>query len=328
MEAIVRVPVYPIKLKGASPEMMALGQAYIDSNPTLSETSRTRKQAFLNTIFEFFHDDVPNITHDRFNAFKAWMRNDKKYRSENIRRTIGTTFAFLHYLHAKGIRKEPVKFDRLISIPRDKSRATAFTEDQYIKLLEAAAEDDPAISDYWPSAIIIGWNTGLRISDVNGLTWSSVDFKSGVIRLKPQKMRHTDQYVEIPIEPELKAHLEFLYEQRDAVRPSPFVLPTMVWQAEEHYSDRALEFRRICNKAGIPKNYSFKSFRHAFITRLFNAQADAEIIGSITGQSKHTVYTYVRHISHATKVRAMERARQVMIEERSQPMKIELPPGN
>ncbi|HEU4343702.1 MAG TPA: tyrosine-type recombinase/integrase [Candidatus Binatia bacterium] len=324
MEAIDPVPdvrTFEPKLNGASPEILAMGYAFLDSKPLNSPTTRTRKAHFLNVHFKFFKNDSVNVTQDQMNAFLVWMRTEQKYRSAGIGKVKSNTMEFLRYLHSQGIRKEEPDFRKLTKIPQDQSRATAFSHADYLKLLDAAMSTETQF-EYWPSAIIIGWNTGLRISDVTFLLWSSVDFENNVLRLKPMKLRHLGQSLEIPIEPELRTHLKFLWENRDPKKP--YVLPSMAWQAEDHYRWQSAEFGQICKKAGLV-GYSFKSFRHAFVTRLLNAGVDARVIGSITGQSVQTVYKYTRHVTLAAKVMALSKARQAMADARTVALNIELP---
>lgn len=324
IDPVPNVPVFKYPLKGASPEVLALGYAFLDSKPLNKPITRNRKLDMLNVHFKFFKDDSVNVTQAQMNAFILWMRNDLKFRSNGLGKVKANSMEFLRYLHAQGIRKEEPDFRKFVKIPHDQSRATAFSHPQYLKLLDAAMNTETQF-EYWPSAIIIAWNTGLRISDVTFLLWSSVDFENNVLRIKPRKMRHLRQSLEIPIEPELRTHLKFLWENRDPRKP--YVLPSMAWQAEDHYMWQSHEFRKICKAAGLV-GYSFKSFRHAFVTRLLNAGVDAMVIGSITGQSVPTVYKYTRHVTMAAKVMALAKARQAMLDARTAALNIELPDGN
>ena len=300
---------FPSPIRGASDKIIRLANEFIDSNINSGPETKQRRREQLTIFFRYFKGDIIDMDAAQYNAFIGWMRNEKKYRYETIHGIKIASIGFLRFLHRKGIRPE-VEF-KLQKVPRDQSRATAFSFAEYIRILDVACEAR-AEFNYWPSACIVGWNTGLRISDVTYLKWSDVDWDANLIRVATMKRANIKQVLEIPMEPELREHLRFLLETNYNPN-SEYVLHEMVWEEEHKRCKLTDGFRVICDKAGLP-NHSFKSFRHAFVTRMLNAEVDAKVIGAITGQEVATVYKYVRHVSMDAKINAMRRARERVME--------------
>ncbi len=206
----------------------------------------------------------------------------------------------------------PVQWNRLPSIPKEMPRRCCFNEEQYRRILDVAAHGEKW-AEFWPSAIMIAWHTGLRCKDICTLRWdhdehgggSKVDFEQEIIVARPSKRDSIRQRLEIPMDRELYEHLLGL-KDAEHLADSAFVLPLMYWRT---YGRRDLhgEFRNMCDSCGLTE-HSFHSFRHGFVTRLINAGVDPLTIGSMTGQSIEQVQEYC-HISNGAKRNALEQSR-------------------
>lgn len=308
-----------VTLRSTTPEVIAMAEAWLSSNVNLSDNSRNVRRAQLNHLFDYFRKNVITIGSDEMNGFLRHLRHEKKYRSETISSSITTARSFLTYLEDRGFRK-PVIW-KLQRLPRDKTRATAFELEHYQTLLARAANLTFGYS-YWPTAIVVGWSTGLRISDVKNLQWVSVDLTSDLLRVNPIKLANVRQELQIPLEPELRQRFQSLLANlEEPPSPDDYVLPSMAFNSDANLTK---EFRALCDECNL-KGYSFKSFRHALVTRLLNAGVDTRIIGSITGQSVATVQRYVRTVTTEAKVEALARAREGLSKSRIKTLDITLP---
>ena len=116
--------------------------------------------------------------------------------------------------------------------------------------------------------------TGLRVSDIKGLTWSHI--KSGVdgqyIALTQQKTKHA---VTVPLNKTAQSLLPSMEgKSRD---DKVFNLPCL------STIDRAL--KKIAKEANIQKNIIFHMSRHTFATLSLAAGVDIAVVSSILGHS-------------------------------------------
>ena len=129
---------FPSPIRGASDKIIRLANEFIDSNINSGPVTKQRRREQLTIFFRYFKGDIIDMDAAQYNAFIGWMRNEKKYRYETIHGIKIASIGFLRFLHRKGIRPE-VEF-KLQKVPRDQSRATAFSFAEYIRILDVACE--------------------------------------------------------------------------------------------------------------------------------------------------------------------------------------------
>jgi integrase len=83
------------------------------------------------------------------------------------------------------------------SLPVKAEERATFTPAQISKLVRAANGD-------WPGAILLGYYTGARLSDVANMRWEALDWRNKVIRFTPRK---TKRPVAIPLHRDLEREL-------------------------------------------------------------------------------------------------------------------------
>ena len=161
-------------------------------------------------------------------------------------------------------------------------------EDQYRAVMAVAGTP-------WRELCAVGWHTGLRYSDVAGLRWDQIDWESRVITTLPRKIRRFNKTLTIPMADELVAVLRERKEhpRYPALAMCEVVFPELniaSWDRVYAYT----EIQKVFRRAGLPKGYSFHSFRHAFCTRLSNDGVSPLTISAMTGQSLRVLQTYVK----------------------------------
>lgn len=165
-----------------------------------------------------------------------------------------------------------------------KKNECLITEQEYA-CLKAKAEPH----SYWRGAIIIGWNTALRMGDVANLHFDMIDLENGRIDVTPRKTKRFKKAVEIPILPELAEYLKALTWRHG------FVLPGMQREYAEHGSKQlSQQFLRLCESCLI-EGKTFHSLRHTLTSRMLNKGLPTSIVSSITGHSLQVLGRY----SHA-----------------------------
>lgn len=165
-----------------------------------------------------------------------------------------------------------------------KTRKEVFTPEEYQKIKDESLRH----ASYWKPAIVIAWNTGLRLSDVAQLERSELDLAgSNCIRLKPQKTEKFGTEVEIPISSELRVTLEELL----AKETGEFILPQMAEIYRCHPEYLSVQFTRLARKAGVMSK-SFHHFRHSWISRCLDHNVNPAVIATMTGQTLAVILRY------------------------------------
>ena len=137
--------------------------------------------------------------------------------------------------------------------------------------------------------------TGLRVSELVGLTLSQVNPRQGVVRISGKG----DKERLVPLGEEALAWLgRYLREARPLLlgtTPSEVVFPSqrgrqMTRQTFWH------RLRQVAVKAGVRKSLSPHTLRHAFATHLLNHGADLRVVQLLLGHSDLSttqIYTHV-----------------------------------
>jgi integrase len=198
------------------------------------------------------------------------------------------------------LTRNPVR-DLAIGRYRSKPKAddAAFTPEEYARIKEVCRGLKPYQS-YWLGAVIIGWNTGLRMGDIACLERDEVDMEGERLRIMPNKTKRFDKILEIPMSDEVWAYLTCLAKW-DGDR----LFRNMCEQyATDGAKSLSKQFERICAKAGV-KGKSFHCLRHALTSRLMNSGAPIAVVSSITGNTMQVLQRY-SHVSHDLRVKALE----------------------
>jgi integrase len=190
--------------------------------------------------------------------------------------------------HIKSNPVRNLKFGRYVS-PKKKDECL-FTKEEY-EALKVACDGRKLRFDFWKGAIIIGWNSGMRMGDVATLEWSEIDMDQRKLVLMPNKTRRFRKVIVIPMTAEL--HSYFLKEKQQKI--AGYLFPAMKAEYEANGAKQlSQQFTRICERAGI-EGKSFHHLRHTFVSRLLSTGAPLNVVSSITGQTLPVLNRY----SHA-----------------------------
>ena len=125
---------------------------------------------------------------------------------------------------------------------------------------------------------IAAFFTGLRFTDLRFLKWSSVDLKTGVIRLV---MRKTKRSVTIPITPRLR---DALHACRKRPVVSDYVLVTP--EGKPYSKTTIMRYFKIAKAiAGIKRRFRFHDQRHTFASILATNGINAFTLRDLLGHT-------------------------------------------
>jgi integrase/recombinase XerD len=200
---------------------------------------------------------------------------------------------FFRYLMREGLRNSDPTVD--IEMPRiGRSLPTVLTEDQVEALLHAPNIDEPL--GYRDRTMLeLLYATGLRVSELINLKQSQINFNQGVLRVLGKGNRERL----VPFGDESQHWLqEFIDGARMKIlfeRQTDCLFPT---QRGDCMTRQAFWYiiKRYTQKAGIDKQLSPHSLRHAFATHLLNHGADLRVVQLLLGHSNLSttqIYTHV-----------------------------------
>ena len=182
-----------------------------------------------------------------------------------------------------------------IAMPKiGRSLPKSLTEHEVEALLAAPAVADP-LGHRDRTMLEVLYATGLRVSELVNLKHSQVNANQGVIRIVGKGNRERL----IPLGEESVSWLgEFVQGPRTEIlleRQTDYLFPTrrgdrMTRQAFWHI------IKRYAKKAGIEKELSPHTLRHAFATHLLNRGADLRVVQMLLGHSDISttqIYTHV-----------------------------------
>jgi integrase len=242
------------------------------------------------------------------------VKQENALSQEIAKQRFASVKRFLLYLEDEGvIPPRAILWRRVPTIPKQLLRQAFFTEEEYRKTLAFARRTDPIrlpgrkpILPCRPDVarlLVVGWNTGARISDAASLRWADVDFDAGTVTLHPKKRRRVGQTLVIPMTAELRAELEHIRAEQNNANCT-YVLP----HAQDYLATGEKHFRhclrKLFRRAGLSPKHRFHSLRHGFATRLLNRGVDSLVVASLTGQTLQVLQGYV-HVGMQAKRNAL-----------------------
>ncbi len=282
-------------------------QLYAQQNalkPNVKRNTVRNRENLMNILKD---DILGNMTVDSVKPLhaKAWaIRMSEKYSYQTINNAKRTLKAcFYTAIDNDYIRKNPFNWILSDVIPDDTEAKTVLTEEQQNAFLEFVQTD--TINQKYYNAIVILMNTGLRVSELCGLTTKDIDFDNGYICVNHQLLYDSNGYYidtlktensvrQIPIIPvvenalrsqihsveefpemQIDGYSNFLFRQRNG---SPMyghcylaVFKSIVKKYNKHHTDNPL-----------PK-ITPHTCRHTFCTNMANKGMPVKILQYIMG---------------------------------------------
>jgi integrase/recombinase XerD len=199
---------------------------------------------------------------------------------------------YRHLVRLGELKEDPTA---QIAMPKvGRSLPRSLTEEEVESLLAAPAVSDP-LGHRDRTMLEVLYATGLRVSELVNLKLSAVNLNQGVLRI----VGKGDRERLIPLGEEAVQWVQqFLQGPRGEIlleRQTDYLFPTrrgdrMTRQAFWHI------IKRYARKAGVQKELSPHTLRHAFATHLLNHGADLRVVQMLLGHSDHSttqIYTHV-----------------------------------
>lgn len=173
-----------------------LASKYIDLR---SDTVRPNTKKGYFTVLNFIkRDPFGGKRIDRVSVMdaKLWVKNlqkvqGKSYSSINSIRSV-LRGAFKMAYDDDLVRKNPFEFQLCEVIENDTKRRVALTEEQEYAFLQFVKNDKHFVKYY--SGMYILFKTGMRVSELCGLTRDDIDFNNHTISINKQLMKNDGKY--------------------------------------------------------------------------------------------------------------------------------------
>jgi integrase/recombinase XerD len=225
-------------------------------------------------------------------GFIAW-RVETGARPRSTARQLSSFRRFFRWAVREGLLNEDPTAQ--IAMPKiGRSLPKSLTEAEVDSLLGAPAVSDP-LGHRDRTMLEVLYATGLRVSELVNLRYSQVNLNQGVLRIVGKGNRERL----IPLGEEAVRWLsEFIAGPRGEIlldRQTEYLFPTrrgdrMTRQAFWHI------IKRYAARAGVERELSPHTLRHAFATHLLNHGADLRVVQMLLGHSDLSttqIYTHV-----------------------------------
>ena len=203
-----------------------------------AERYRQVKRDFLASLGARADLPLEHITSQDIRAYRnAELRSGKSNRTANLSVKIVST-AFNRAFRLGKIKLNPCH--ALDALPEDTAERSTFTHEHIGSLIRCAPNDD------WKLAILLGFYTGARLSDVANLRWNAINFEDRLISFVPRKTKRAKKILLLPLHPSLEAEL---INRRGL--PLAFVLPKLADRTTGGAHGLSAAFGAIMELAGI-----------------------------------------------------------------------------
>lgn len=188
-----------------------------------------------------------------------------------------------------------------VDAPEGKAQQREIFELEHVQALLTACERHKRGRD-WRGAVLMGFYTGARLSDIAGMKWSNVDFAKRELFFTPQKTKRRGTQLHVPLHPDLEAHLLGL--SAPDVTDAP-LFPTLAARGTGGAHGLSSEFVGLMTDAGIERrilragegkkgravhDLGAHSFRHSLSTHLARAGVAEDVRMLLVGHESKEIH--------------------------------------
>jgi len=262
----------------------------------VSEHKRGRpvERYYIRMFVDIFgKEKINEITAEEGERFKT-------YRARQVKpATVNRELTLFKHMFAKAVEWDllaanPLRGVRSLRVPTRLERILELDEE--IRLLAAC---DRVRSPYLRPAVILALNTGMRRGELLSLQWEQIDFIHGRIRILNAKTNSSER--SIPMNSVVSVVLNDLAQKKK----SDLVFPSNR-RVGERFLDLKKGFKKAVQLAGIAP-IRFHDMRHAFASRLVQAEVDIITVQHLLGHAKISMTARYAHSPNNAKIAAVRR---------------------
>ena len=237
------------------------------------------------------HIDPAKITADHIRNYLAEMMRAKASRA-TVQRRLFAIKAFFRWRETATGDPNPARAMR--SPKSEKRLPQVMSEDAVATLIEADGDPDAPATLRDRAILELLYSTGLRVSELTGLSWRDVDTELGMVMVRSGK-GNKDRLVPAG-EPALDALLAWRAAMPIAWSVDGPVITNLRGTRLTPRSVQKMVARRLI-RAGVDTPLTPHGLRHCFATHLLNAGADLRSIQEMLGHSSLATTQRYTHVS-------------------------------
>lgn len=288
--------------------------AYLDTAKAagldrVSEDTLRKRRTHVAALVEWIRAERPaveaveDVTGPIAAAYAAKLKADG-LKDKTRRNTIGdlsTVWTVLSKV-SDGVRNP---WTGLLPRVADADVRLPFSREEEARVLEAAR----AAGHGWLLACLVARHTGMRYGDVATLRRDEVHLAEGVIRYRPNKLKHLARpvWVTVPIEPRVLAPAlaeALAAPVRDELDENLLREHAYYYGLSGH-SKMPVQFAEVLKAAGVESvQHTFHSWRHTLNTRMGDAGVDIETRKRISGHLTDEMSRHYDHSEHVPEMRS------------------------
>lgn len=217
---------------------------------------------------------------------EEWLEGFRTYLIENLGspRTASTYFSKIRAVINKAYRKKIIvenPVENVKHISKGQSQKHFLLEEELERAIEAECP-----REIWKKAFLFSCFTGLRLSDVEQLTWSKI--QGNQIHFRQEK---TEGFEYLPLSQTAKDIIYSTLGEDEEPKPGKLVFNL------EGRAHRGRYIKKWMANAGIEKPITFHSSRHTFATLLLTKGVDLYTVSKLLGhQDIQTTLIYAKII--------------------------------
>ncbi len=273
-----------------------LGEAYIDHLAVEKGLSPLTIDAYRSDLREYFVwlegagiDSPEGIDLESSLRFAAGLESRKSRASRS--RLLSAVKGFHRYLYREG---ELHDLDiTSISAPRIRRRVPfVLSQEETASLLEQPDDSKTGLRDR--AMLELAYSTGMRVSEVCGLRFESLDFESRLVRIRGKGNKERIVPVGSPAVRLLERYIAESRQEFLSDSPSPFVFLNYRGGPISRVSFWKI-LKKYAAMAGLPVDVTPHTLRHSFATHLVEGGADLRAVQELLGHSSiATTQIYTR----------------------------------
>jgi len=260
---------------------------YLEIEKNYSKHTLTNYTVDLVEFFAFIKDaPVEKVDYFTLRRYLAAIKA-KQHKPRTLARKLSTLRSFFRFLQREGfIKNNPAK---LMTTPKlDKKLPEFLSESEVTKLVEApSVKEKFSLRD--KAILETLYSTGIRVSELVGLSVDEVDFISNIIKVHGKGKK--DRLV--PIGQQALSTIQSYIKKRKSGAQ-----PLFLNKNGTRLSDRSVRtiVNKYINQMSMRGNISPHTLRHSFATHLLNRGADLRSVQELLGHvnlSTTQIYTHM-----------------------------------
>lgn len=262
----------------------------------------------LSAFSEYLRSVDANLRWDDVDGdlVRRWVMERMKHHTapQTVKRQLSTLRSFFKYRHRMGRGDaNPVRY---VGNPKVENRLPTYVkESEMERLFEVEAFGDDFIGRRNRLLVLLLYTTGVRVSELMGLTLSSLDLEKGELKVTGKRNKQRIVPFGEELKKELKDYLELRSQSVPAVGNHLFV---RIDGRQMQYHEVRLVVRNALSMVTTLKKKSPHVLRHTFATAMLNNGAELEAVKELLGHESLAATEVYTHATFAELKKEYEQA--------------------